>query len=80
MEGFINVIKKDPQVRNKINFALARYNVLPCNYRLKIGCDSLIQIIILKDLIKIMGTTITNLDIGLKMKISRVNYLESILF
>ena len=43
----------------------------------KIGYDILIQNIILKELIYIMGTTITDLDIELKMKISRIKYLES---
>ena len=37
----------------------------------------LIQNVILKEMINIMGTTKTDLDIDLKMKISRINYLES---
>ena len=55
---------------------LDRYNRLPYNYLSKIGYDSLIQIVILKDLINIMGITITDLDIELKMEISRIEYLE----
>ena len=31
----------------------------------------------LKELINIMGATITDMDIELKMKISRIEYLES---
>ena len=77
MEDFINVIRKDPKVRIKINDALDRYNRLPYNYQSKIGYDTLIQIVILKELINIMGGTITDLDIELKMKIIRINYLES---
>ena len=77
MESFINVIKKDPQVRIKINDMLDRYNRLPSNYQSKIGYDTLIQNVILKELINIMGTTITDLDIELKMKISRIEYLEN---
>ena len=50
---------------------------LPYNYRSKIGYDCLIQNVILKELINIMGTVITDLDIELKMKISRIEYLES---
>ena len=74
---FINVIKKDPKVQIKINDMLDRFNRLPYNYQLKIGYDTSIQTVILKELINIMGITITDLDIELKMKISRIEYLES---
>ena len=65
MEAFINVIKKDPKVRVKINDMLKRYNRLPPKYQSKIGYDTLIQNVILKEIINIMGTTITDLDIKL---------------
>ena len=74
---FINVIKKDPQTRIKLNDMLDRYNRLPPKYQSKIGYDTLIQNVILKELINIMGTVITDLDIELKMKISRIKYLKS---
>ena len=74
---FIKVIKKDPQVRIKIYDMLDRYNNLPYNFKLKIGCDSLLQNVILRELINMMGTVITDLDIELKMKISRIKYLEN---
>ena len=77
MEAFTNVIRKDPKVRVKINDTLYRYMRSPYNYQSKIGYDGLIQNIILKELINIMDTTITDLDIELKMKISRIKYLES---
>ena len=77
MGAFINVIKKDPKVRIKINDMLDRYNRLPYNYQSKIGYDTLIQNVILKELINIMVTTITDLDIELKMKTSRIEYLEN---
>ena len=77
MEAFIKVIRKDPKVRNKVNDLLDRYNRLPYNYQSKIGYDRLIQNIILKELINIKGATIVNLDIDLKMKISRIEYLEN---
>ena len=76
MDGFINVIKKDPQKRIKINDMLERYNRLPYNYQSKIGYDTLIQNVILKELINIMGSTITDMDIELQMKNSRKGYLE----
>ena len=77
MEAFINVIKKDPLVCIKINKMLDRYNKLCYDYKIEIVYDNLIQNIILKELINIMSVMITDLDIELKMKISRIKYLES---
>ena len=77
MNDSINVIKKDSQVRVKINDMLDRYFREPYNYQSKKGYDSLIQNVILKELIKMMGTTIRDLDIELKMKISSIEHLES---
>ena len=77
MDAFVNVVRKDPKVRVKINDMLDRYMILPLDYQSKIGSDCLIQNIIPKELIKLMGTTITDLDIELKMKISRIKYLEN---
>ena len=68
MNDFINVIKKDPQVRIKINNVLDRYNKTPYIYQSKIRYDSLIQNVILKELINIMGTTPTDIYTELKMK------------
>ena len=76
MEAFVNVIRKDPKVQVKINDSLDRYMRLPY-ISIKNWYDCLIQNTILKELINIMGTTITDLDIEIKMKISRIEYLES---
>ena len=65
-DDFINVIKKDPKVRIKINDMLNRYNKLPLKYQSKRGYDTLIQKVILKELVNILGTTITDLDIEKK--------------
>ena len=80
MDNFINVIRKDPKVQVKINDMLDRYNRLPPKYQSKTGYDTLIQNVILKEVIIIMGTVTTDLDIELKTKISRIKYLESRLF
>ena len=77
MDDFVNVIRKDPKLPDKINDMLDRFNRLPYNYQSKIGYDILIENVILEELIKIMGGTITDLDIELKMKNSRIKYLES---
>ena len=55
---------------------LHRYNRLPYKYQSKTGHDALIQNVILKESINIMGTTITDIDIESKMKISRLENLE----
>ena len=61
-----------------MNDMLDRYKNLPYNYQSKIGHDTLIQNVIPKELIEIMCSTITDLDIELKLKISRIKYLENI--
>ena len=71
-DDFVKVIKKDPNVRVKMNDMLDRYKRLRLKYQSKKGCDSLIQNVVLTELINIMGTTITDLDIELKTKISRI--------
>ena len=77
MDDLINVIKKDPQVRVKMNDMLDRFNRLPLKNQSKRGYDSLIQNNILEELINIKGTTIPDLDIEVKMKNSRIKYLGS---
>ena len=51
---------------------LDRYIRLPYNYQSKIGYDSLIQNVIFRELINIMCRTISDLEIELKMKFSRI--------
>ena len=62
MEAFVDVIRKDPKVRVKINDMLDRYMRLPYNYQSKKGYDTLIHNVILEELINIMGGTITGLE------------------
>ena len=77
MDAFINVLKKDPFVCIKINNMLDRYNRLTYDRKIEIVYDNLIQNIILKELINIMSIMISDLDMELKMKISRIEYLEN---
>ena len=78
MDAFINVIKKDPFVCIKINNTLNRYNILSYDHKIEIAYDNIIQNIILKELINIMSVIIRDLDMELKLKISRIRYLEMI--
>ena len=59
---------------------LDRYTSLPYYFQSKIGYNSLIQNVILKELINITAMTIKDLDIELKIKISRIKYLENRIF
>ena len=79
MNDFLKVIKRDPQIQNEIKDILDKYNRLSYNYQSKIGYDSLIQNVILKEKINLMGATIVDIGMELKMKISRNEYLESML-
>ena len=56
---------------------LNKHNELPYNYQSKVGYDTLIQNVILKEKINLIGATIVDIDIELKRKISRLKYLES---
>ena len=75
MDDLVNVIRKDPKVRVKINDMLDRYNRLPYKNHSKTGYDTLIQNVILRELINIMSGTITDLYIELKRKNNRRNFL-----
>ena len=75
MDDFISVFKRDPLVQKKD--ILQKDKRLPHSYQSKIGYDTLIQNVILKEIINLMGATIVDTKIELKMKISRIKYLES---
>ena len=49
MDAFINVIRKNPEVRVKIKIMLDRYMSLPYDYCSRTGYDALIQNVILKE-------------------------------
>ena len=55
---------------------LDRYTSLPYNNQSKIGYNSFIQNVILQEFFNIMAMTINELDIEIKMKISRIKSLE----
>ena len=78
MNDFINVIKRDPQVQIKIKNILDEYNRLFYSYQSKIEYDTLIQNVILKEIINLMSVILVDIDIEVKMKISRIKYLGSL--
>ena len=77
MNDFVNEIKRDQQVKIKIKDFTDKYCRLRYNYQSKIGYDTLIQNVILKEVTKFMSVIFVDIDIELKMKISRIEYLEN---
>ena len=73
MDDFVYVNKKDPKVRFKIDDLLDRYKRLPLSYQSKIGYGTLIQNVNLNELIKIMATTIVDIDIEKKWNLAESN-------
>ena len=57
MDDFIKVIKRDQEVGIKKRYILVEYIKLPNNYQSKISYDSLIENVILKEIINLMGIT-----------------------
>ena len=51
MNEFINIIKKDPQVKMRIGYVLDKNNRLSYIYQSKVGYGSLIQNVILKEIL-----------------------------
>ena len=68
MDNFIKAIKKDKRICNNINIMLDRYMSLPYEFKSKIGYNSLIQNVILKELINMLSLVIIDLDTELKIK------------
>ena len=68
MENFIKAIKKDKRICNNINIMLDRYMSLPYEFRSRIGYNSLIQNVILKELINMLCLIIVDSDMELKLK------------
>ena len=55
---------------------LDKYNKKPYIYQAKRAYDTSIQNRFVKEIINLMGATVVDIDIELKMKISRTKYLE----
>ena len=56
---------------------LDKYNRLPYIFQSKTRYDTFTRNVILKELKNIMGTTMVDIGTELKMKISRIKYLET---
>ena len=76
IDDFINVAKRDPKVQFKLNDMLDNYNKLSLNYQSKVGYDTLIQNIILREIINLMTVILADIDIEVKMRLSRIKHSE----
>ena len=74
MDDFINVIKRDPKVQRQIKDILDKYNRLTYNYQSKMIYDTLIQNVILKEIVNLMSVILVDIDIELKLKITRIKF------
>ena len=72
-EDFIKVIKKDSRVQSNINIMLDRYMCLPYDFQSRMGYNSLIQNVFLKELINIMAMTMNDLNIELKILFNKTS-------
>ena len=79
MDDFINEIKRDPQVQIKVEDMSDNYIRLLYKYQSKIEYDTLIQNVILEEMIYSLGATIVDIDVELEFENSRKKCLENIL-
>ena len=77
MDDSIKVIERDLQVQIKIKDISDKYIKISYNYQSKLRYDTLNQNVILKEIMKLMSIIIVDIAIELKMKNSRIKYLES---
>ena len=77
MDDFINVIKKNSQVRIEIKIFLDKHNKLSSNYQSIKGYDTLIQKVVLEQILNLMSFIMVDVDIDIKMKVSRKKLFES---
>ena len=66
MDDFTNIIKRYPQVQRKMKDNSDKNIELPPNYQSTVGYDTLIQNVILKEKICLMGTIIVDTDTKIK--------------
>ena len=77
MDDFLNVTKRDPRKEIKMKDTLDKHIKLSTKYQSKIGYDTLIQTVFLKEKINLMAITLVDIDKERKMKIGRIKCLGS---
>ena len=75
MTDFIEIIQKDFKTQDNISQIIDKYNNQSYATRSKLGQNALIQSSIYKEAIN-MGDTINDMDIEIKQKDNKINFLE----
>ena len=76
MAEFIEIIKKDPNIKNEISQTMDQYNRESISTRSQIGPKASIQSKVCKQARNIMGETLSDLDIELEQKDNKILFLE----
>ena len=77
MTDFIEFIQKDTKIQNDISNIVDIYNNQSYATKSILGKNALIQSIIYKEAINIMGDTINDMDIEIEQKDNKISFLEN---
>ena len=77
MAGFIENIKDNSRVQNETTQTIEKYNKESYPKQCKIGQSTLIQSKVFEQAIKIMGDNIEDMDIEIKQKDNKIEFLEN---
>ena len=76
MAGFIEIIINDVNIQNEISQTIGKYNKESFSTRSQLVQNALIQSKVFKQAIKIMGETISIMEIELEQKDNKIQFLE----
>ena len=79
MGEFIDIIKKDPNIQNKISQTIDKYNKETSSFskRSQLCQNFLVQSKVLKQAINFMGETISDVDIEIEQKDNKTLFLKA---
>ena len=76
MGEFMEIIKQDVNIQNEISQTIDKYNKESLSTRSQIGQNALFQSKVFKQAIKIMGETISDMDVEIEQKDNKIQFLE----
>ena len=76
MDAIIEIVKKDANIQNEKSQTIEKYNKESLSTRFHLGQNVLIQSKVFKKAKKIMGETISDLDIELEQKKNKLHFLK----
>ena len=75
MGDIIENLKKDPNIHNEISHTIDKYNTKSFPTRFQVSQNALIQCKVFKQAIKILGETISDMQIELEQKDNKIQLL-----